>query len=204
MSEELKRLEPNDVVARCVFYPEIAKGDLKASFDLTRLMYFREVTTVQRSWLLSVGWRKKLPKADDVHAYGCRTASNTNKRRLRDAEKKGITLDPLHGLAHYLGFYDFGVETCEKSSNAIYTVYVENEPENGEDAHSHVVLLEKSGLPTKPPPNKASARTQIMEALWNGCSGPTRHICANDEEFRPELEAINLQDGPRNPQMAGA
>ncbi|RUV02373.1 MULTISPECIES: hypothetical protein [unclassified Mesorhizobium] len=189
-------LGSSEVVARCAIFPQFSKEGEPGSFAFEKLFYFREpkAKTTPKTWLLSVGWRAKLPTEGDVHAYGCRTAANSNQRRAEEAQKKGQAIVPLEDTVHYVGYYEFPVSAAAGAANDVYEVYAENSPEMGEDAHCHVVFREKTDLPKDPP--KSARRTKIVDAIWRRSSGPRKHICAADEAHRAFLEAIPLEEPP--------
>lgn len=187
MSAEVsERLGEREIVARCAIFPQFVPRDGPATaFDHRQLVYFRRLP--DKRWAVSVGWRNLLRGLSDVHHFGCRTAANSNARR---AEKKGEPLEAIEETVHYIGFYDLDVEFASKCSDAVYEVYAEHSPELGEDAHSHIILDERSNVSNNTP--KASHRTQIVDGLWKGFYGPERHICECDIDHREFLSSISI------------
>ncbi|TIO52981.1 MAG: hypothetical protein E5X80_04975 [Mesorhizobium sp.] len=197
MAAEPSLLGSNEVVARCAIFPQFSSPQDRESFAYDRLLYFREpeVKTTPKTWLLSVGWRAKLPTEAEVHGYGCRTAANSNERRAEDAAQKGRTIVPLQDTVHYLGYYEFPVSAAEGAANDVYDVYAEHAPEMGEDAHSHIVFREKTELEKNPP--KSVRRTAIIDAIWRRSTGPKKHLCPIDEPHRAYLETVPLEEPPK-------
>ncbi|TIN10369.1 hypothetical protein [Mesorhizobium sp.] len=196
MAADSSLLDSSEVVARCAIFPQFSSNGIRESFAYDKLLYFREpkVKTTPKTWLLSVGWRAKLTSETDVHAYGCRTAANSNGRKAEEANAKGEAVVPLQDTVHYLGYYDIAVAAAIAATNDVYEVYAENAPELGENAHSHIVFRERAKLEKNPP--KSARRTVIVDALWRKAAGPQKHICGCDEAHRVFLEGIPLDAPP--------
>lgn len=181
-----KRLPGEEQAARCAIVPQIFKD--KQPFDPRQLIRFKEV--VKKQFRLSVGSRTLLPTIDDVHGYGCRTAATSNAHK---AEKLGHPPSIDEGSSHYLGFYNFVVADAEQSSNEVYDVYVELVPENGEDAHSEVVMAEKTDIDKNAA--KSMARAFVADSLWLKFAGPESHRCDVDKLHKEYLEDLVLPLG---------
>ncbi|CAI2936187.1 hypothetical protein [Aminobacter niigataensis] len=186
LAEANELLGDDQTVARCAIFPQFVPKDGPATaFDHTQLIYFRKDNKGQ--YAVSVGWRGLLPENADVHDFGCRQAANNNARK---AGKLGRDPEPIVEATHYLGYYDLSVIDAKAASDKVYDVFVELVPENGEDAHSHVVLNERESVEKNTP--KVAHRTQIVDELWRRMAGPERWLCLCDEPHRNDLEAVIL------------
>lgn len=188
-----QHLHADEQIARCAIHDRFLTGSADSDervFSEERLLALsRDKGTPNHK--TSVGWRKLLPGDADVHGYGCRSAAMSN---FKNAEK-GRVLVPTQGQAHYLGFYNIDVGAVLRHENEIYKTFVEEWPEEGEDAHCHIVLEEKDGLTKNQQKLKSHYRTEIITGLWGVMGNPSRHICDCDVAYIDTLSSIRLPPG---------
>lgn len=191
MGEQL-RLSDGDIVARCAIDPQFRpQNERSGPFDEKRLFYFQQGKENRRVHQLSVGWRALLPTDPEVHAYGCRTAATTNRRK---EQKTGQPPKPLEEAAHYIGYYDIPVKGARSAANEVYDVVITNVVEENEPSHCNFELIERDGIDRNTP--KSEYKTRIVIALWKLATGPSRHVCECDLDYAPALSAIELPHRP--------
>lgn len=181
MTAQAPILSVDDFVARCAINPRILRNK---RFHHAYLLDFDRVKGTF-DFATSVGWRSLLSTDDEVHAYGCRSAAFSNSNKASPPE-------PLVSAAHYIGFYDLAVGSAVDESNDIYEVFVEQIPENGEDAHCHIVLRERSNLTKDQQKLKSARRSDIFFGIWDKMSGPSRHVCSCDDQYKEQLLKLDL------------
>ncbi|MBP1859781.1 hypothetical protein [Rhizobium herbae] len=141
-----------------------------------------------RDYRSSVAWLTKLPSTEAVHNYGCNSAAISNRKKI----EAGKSVTPTKDAAHYIGFYKFSVGSALKHENAAYQVFVEYWPEEGQDEHCNLVLVEKPDLPKKVQELKSFHRTNIIEGIWAAMEGPDRYVCACDIDHSKFLSDLYL------------
>lgn len=183
MTAPAQILSAEESVARCAINPRFLYPK-DNRFDSVYLLDFKKQkgTSIH---VTSVGWRKLLPTEDAVHEYGCRSAASSNANKAEPPV-------PLQGAAHYIGFYELSVKDGLDESNDVYDVHVEQVIENGEEAHCHIVLTERSDLTKDQQRLKGARRSDIFYGIWEKMTGPFRHICECDIDYDKELSAIVL------------
>ncbi|MCC0057093.1 MAG: hypothetical protein H6883_13285 [Rhodobiaceae bacterium] len=81
--------------------------------------------------------------------------------------------------------------------NEIYCCAVEHCPEDDEESHCHICLVERDSLKGNPP--KKQKRAILITQLWLIAHGPERHVCDCDADVAELLSGIELD--PHWPRM---
>ena len=98
---------------------------------------------------------------------------------------------PIDEASHYLGFYNLRCGKVEGVKSECYHLRVKWAPEDDEDSHFHIELIEYSNELSKK--QKRSERAIVSVLLAQCLIGPTRHVCTIDEPVRGELEQIEVE-----------
>lgn len=182
----IQHLQADDLVARCAIFPKFQPS---GAFSYSALLRFDTDKDDKKRRVMSVVSRSMADGEEGIHAYGCKAATVGNERiSIRLGREPSV----LEETIHYIGFYDVEVMRCLEASNDCYEVTVIHHPENGENAHFHVTMIEKEGA--EKAPHKGAKRVEIVDRLWRHLVGPTRYVCESDSAIRAELETIPLPE----------
>jgi len=163
-------IQADDIIARCLIYPQLFMGNIQAS---DKLWEFGQRAADGASHLSAV-LKRLAPTNNDIHAFGCRLAKQQNDGL---AERLKVEEPPQDKKRYYCGFKEAQVDKlCITSEN--YRIVITNVPEHGEDAHVDVALFISEGVAK----NKfANLRTSAGAALAEAFAKAEPHRCAADE-----------------------
>jgi hypothetical protein len=173
-------IDDNQVIFRSVHHPvgfiRGGKGfSNKKSWNLKRL---------NDAFISSVIWRRYAPSSAMAHAYGCDKSRNRNLNGQRDV---------------YCGFYALKAGDLRRISGreGVLRFDVEHKIENGEIAHSHVMIFVEDNLDGD---DLEEAKTYAVDRLWRSMSGPVLYICDGDRELSPHpAQSMRTEVGEKGP-----
>ncbi|WP_155912080.1 hypothetical protein [Methylobacterium sp. 77] len=187
---QLDHITQDDVIARCVIYPIHFVDD--GVFSKNALMRFENITKVSKpDYAISVVPRSLLATEDEVHQYGCRTASRKNVRMF---QKWGID-GTIQNRSFYCGYYEIEVSTVLDISQDEYSVQVVLSPENSEPSHSEIQFIANTN---KTQTQLRDARGDLLIKLNSKLRGPQRHICSTDKSHADLVARLELPSLPAN------
>lgn len=184
-------LDSTERVSRSAIFPKFyLNSEPVRGFAPEQLLDFQRIDKKDKSRLwTSVAWHLKLNNdREEIHAYGCRLAAKKNERYV---ERKQVDPKPLVSQCHYLGHYDFSLESIPHIETDAHSVEVVYQPEDGEDSHCNVIIAERSDLAADV--DLKDSRATVITRLWRHLVGPYRGLCAVDAEYFEALEAIELK-----------
>ena len=167
------RIPDDDLVYRHAVYPLAFSNQriVQAKF-----FHFQVDAAAQRI-VGSLAWDKYLPTTDRIHSYGCRLAERRNKKLEEKNKLKRKTRQV------YCGVYaiDARAVRCLTGIVELPEVVAADVRHKIEEDLAHVELNITLAAGVV---DSESAKTAIIDRLWNASRGPLRHTCAVDKDVR--------------------
>lgn len=190
-----KVLAYQDEVARCLIYPRF--NNLDGAFAGERCYSFNQPKGAGKrsDYILSVGYTGLLKSVSGIHKYGCRTAVNANKGIADRKAEKRLDFDKEKDSVCYIGCYILDINDLKAVNSDFYDIDVVAHPELGEDAHYHLCLKIKDGVPAETRAERedlSDKRLDIIREIHKISFGPLRHVCQIDIDREDELSKIHV------------
>jgi hypothetical protein len=130
-------------------------------------------------FLGSLSWEKYVPTTELVHAHGCSMVFRRNEKK-RQEEKFTEKNRQIYCGAYQLKANVIRTLVATDGLEEILSADVVHHLELGEIAHTDLKITLKPGSP-----NIEGTKTVVLDRLWQGCSGPLKHICGCDKDIAP-------------------
>ena len=178
------RIRDGDYLYRHSIHPPSFHNDI---FNQPRFFHLVD-EPASRAILGSLAWERFMPTPQHIHAYGCHLAKKRNDKKRAEGKLNrknrqiycgayGVKARSIRALV--------GAEQLGEVASADVTHLVEN----GEVAHTELRIVLVAGTT-----NVESAKTAIVDRLWNNSCGPLTHICDDDDDLDEHPNA-NLSIG---------
>ena len=145
------------------------------------------------SLVTSLAWGRYLPTTGQIHDYGCRVAHHMNLKKQAEVTTFKEKHRRVYSGSYHLKANAIRALVTTAGRGEISSADIIHDMEEGEAAHASLRIVPREGHSFA-----EGTKTEILDRLWNACSGPLRHTCDCDRDVNPH-PSENLDTPPSGP-----